>query len=187
MSANKNNQVIGGIILIALGAIFLFSINIGYLFGKLWPLLLIGIGIYFIYRTKHGHDNDGSQAQSDISGVPGIMGDIRISGLEQGVGSVSKSLLLGDVVIDLTGSKLLEGENNIDVSVLFGDITITIPGDFPVKVDLNACAGNLVFRQKRVDGFIPKLKHTDDNYAAAQARLHIKGRLCFGNIKILTA
>ena len=186
MSANRNNQVIGGIILIALGAIFLFSINLGYLFGKLWPLLIIGLGIYFIYKTKHRHD-DNEQAKSEISGVPGLMGDIRVSGLEQGIGSVSKSLLLGDVVIDLTGAKLLEGENNIDVSVLFGDVTITVPNDFPVEVDLNACVGDLVFRQKRVDGFIPKLKHTDDNYVAAQARLRIKGRLCFGNIKILTA
>jgi predicted membrane protein len=188
MSEIKNSQLIRGIILIVLGAIFLFSLNLGDLIGKLWPLILIALGIYFIYKTKH-RENDDSEPHTtgSESGVPGFAGDIRVSGLQEGVGSISKSLLLGDVVIDLTGAKLLDGENNIDVSVLIGDVTIVTPTDFPLKVDLTACIGDLKFRQKRIDGFIPSLKHTDDNYSTAQARLSIKGRLCFGNIKILTA
>jgi lia operon protein LiaF len=188
MTENKNNQALIGFIIIVLGIIFLFDFNLGRLIRILWPLALIAVGLYILIRSKqHEHDGKGNlPGQSTESGVPGMFGDIRVSGLVDGVGALDKSLLFGDIVIDLTDSKLLDGENTMDLSLLFGDITVIAPEDFPLKLDLKACIGVLDYKPKRIEGFFPNIQHTDDNYVNAQARLFIKGRLCFGDIKIIT-
>lgn len=177
-----------GIIIIALGVIFLFDIPLFKLLGKLWPLLFIAFGLYlvFAYRKKSQDRNHTSDEKtvSEQSGIPGLMGDIRVAGLHEGVGIVEKKLFLGDIVVDLVDSKLLEGDNVIDVALFFGDVTIILPEGYPVKIDIAACVGDLEYKDKRVDGFFPSIKKTDEAYANASARLHILGKICFGDIKV---
>ena len=188
MNRNSGNYILG-IIIILLGLIFLFNFDLGDFLGKVWPLILIAFGLYLMvsHRKKTAIGAESLAGSGYESGIPGIAGDIKVSGLKDGVGIVDKSLLFGDIVINLADSKLLEGENTINSSVLFGDITIVIPEGFPLKVDLAACIGDLNFKDKRVDGFFPNIKHTDENYDNAQARLFIKGRLCFGDIKVIVS
>lgn len=62
MSSNsKNGNLVGGVILIVLGAIFafrtFFDINLFHYIGKMWPLFLIGLGVWIIVRDKD--DNNG--------------------------------------------------------------------------------------------------------------------------------
>ncbi len=57
MSKNNNNSnLVGGAILIILGTIFafrtFFDINLFYYIGKMWPLFLIGLGIWLIIKEK---------------------------------------------------------------------------------------------------------------------------------------
>ena len=53
---SKNGNVVGGVILIVLGAIFafrtFFDINLFSYIGKMWPLFLIGLGVWIIVRDK---------------------------------------------------------------------------------------------------------------------------------------
>ena len=52
----KNGNLVGGVILIVLGAIFafrtFFDINLFHYIGKMWPLFLIGLGVWIIVRDK---------------------------------------------------------------------------------------------------------------------------------------
>lgn len=52
----KNGSMVGGIVLIVLGIIFsfrtFFDINLFSYIGKLWPLILIGLGVWIIIRDK---------------------------------------------------------------------------------------------------------------------------------------
>jgi len=53
----KNSHIIGGLILLCLGGLFLinnFFPNFG--FGKLWPLILVIIGLGILARTLRGKD-----------------------------------------------------------------------------------------------------------------------------------
>ena len=186
MTQNSGNILLG-IIMVALGLVFLLDFNLVDFLGKLWPLILIAFGLYFIIGPgrRTGDKQVFIGGRTYESGIPGLAGDIKVSGLGNGIGIIEKKLLFGDIVIDISDSKLLDGENTIDVSILFGDITIIIRNDFPVKVDLAACIGNLDYRNKHSEGFFPNLKGADENFMNAQARLFIKGRLCFGDIKIL--
>lgn len=52
----KNGNLVGGVILIVLGAIFafrtFFDINLFHYIGKMWPLFLIGLGVWIILRDR---------------------------------------------------------------------------------------------------------------------------------------
>ncbi len=185
-----SGQMILGIIIIAIGVLFLFDINVFGLIGKLWPFLLVVFGLYLIFahrgksdRVEHTADG---RVKNGQSGIPGLIGDIRVAGLSDGVGTIERKLLIGDIVIDLVDSKLLDGVNVIDVALLFGDVTIILPEDYPVKIDIAACVGDLEYKGKRADGFFPSIKESDEAYDRSSSRLHILGKICFGDIKVFT-
>ena len=106
--------------------------------------------------------------------------------MADGIGILDRSLVFGDIEIDLTGSKLKDGDNIVDASVMFGDIKIFIQSDFPVSVDLSCLAGKTTFNQKSFDGISPGIKHIDDNFENASAKLFIKCRAGFGDLKVKT-
>ncbi|MFT5884444.1 MAG: phage shock protein C [Arcticibacterium sp.] len=60
-NSSKNGNLIGGIVLISLGAIFafrtFFDINLFHYIGKMWPLFLIGLGVWIIIRDNDDTNN----------------------------------------------------------------------------------------------------------------------------------
>lgn len=78
---NRNTQgsLVGGAILIILGIIFsfktFFHINLFQYIGQMWPLFLIGLGVWLVIREKPSDNNDhfnndsigGSSSTSDIN------------------------------------------------------------------------------------------------------------------------
>ena len=94
MRANKNHIIIGAILII-LGLIFLFDLDFGDLVGIIWALALIAVGLYILSRYKKQKDSDtsGSDVEDSQSGIPGVFGDIRVSGLAEGIGSLEKMLV----------------------------------------------------------------------------------------------
>ena len=79
---------------------------------------------------------------------------------------------------------LLDGDNVVNTSVVLGDINIFVPNDFPIKIDLSCVAGRVSYDQKISDGFLPGLKHIDNNYDSSSKKLFIKGKAVFGDVKI---
>ena len=59
--SSKNGNLVGGIVLITLGGIFafrtFFDINLFHYLGKMWPLFLIGLGVWIIVRDKDDNDS----------------------------------------------------------------------------------------------------------------------------------
>ncbi|PLK42905.1 PspC domain-containing protein [Emticicia sp. TH156] len=55
-SRNQNNNLVGGAILIILGIIFsfntLFHINLWRYIGQMWPLILVGLGVWLIVKDR---------------------------------------------------------------------------------------------------------------------------------------
>ena len=69
---SKNGNMIGGLILIVLGAIFsfktFFDINLFSYLKNLWPLILIGLGIWIIVKEKDV-PNNGSDTNATDGGT----------------------------------------------------------------------------------------------------------------------
>ena len=69
---NRNGNMIGGLILIILGAIFsfktFFDINLFSYMKNLWPLILIGLGVWIIIKDK---DDDLNGGNSDVKNPTG--------------------------------------------------------------------------------------------------------------------
>lgn len=55
-SRNQNNNLVGGAVLIILGIIFsfktFFHINLWRYVGQMWPLILVGLGVWLIVRDR---------------------------------------------------------------------------------------------------------------------------------------
>jgi phage shock protein C len=58
---NKNGNLVGGFVLIALGIIFsfksFFDINLFSYIKNVWPLGLVALGIYLILKEKDDYSN----------------------------------------------------------------------------------------------------------------------------------
>jgi phage shock protein C len=68
---SKNGNMVGGLILILLGAIFsfktFFDINLFSYLKNMWPLILIGLGVWIIVKEKD--DNGGGDVNSNTTGT----------------------------------------------------------------------------------------------------------------------
>jgi len=188
MTSVANKNVLGPLLII-IGLVFLFgsldSLGIWRVLGKIWPLIFIIVGFLII----SGHIplsgwalRPGLSGQSD--GTLGLFGDIRVSGLADDIGDIERSLLIGDIVIDLTNSNMVEGECRIKVSVIIGDITVIVPSQTPMEIALSCYLGSLTSRHKTAEGAFQQLNFRSDDFAEASARLHFRGKAYFGNIQV---
>ncbi|GAA4453997.1 PspC domain-containing protein [Nibrella saemangeumensis] len=51
-NANSSGSIIGGIVLVLLGVFFLLDQWFDVDFGKLWPLILIAVGVWIIFKDR---------------------------------------------------------------------------------------------------------------------------------------
>ncbi|WP_435355500.1 PspC domain-containing protein [Emticicia sp. SJ17W-69] len=67
---NQNNNLVGGAVLIILGIIFsfktFFHINLWHYIGQMWPLILVGLGVWLIVRDRKD-DNFTNFTNNDTS------------------------------------------------------------------------------------------------------------------------
>lgn len=78
-------HVIIGAALILLGIFWLFGISISTLIAKLWPLALIALGLYLLLKMRSDDESKrAGEGGTSTLGMPGLAGEIRISGLANG-------------------------------------------------------------------------------------------------------
>ena len=167
-----------GFILLSIGGFFLlrdFDIFPYYEFGQLWPVLLIGAGIYYIVRqqTKNipkGDKPDGSMDFIDDTNIFGG-GDMLIESDNFKGGKVSS--IFGGGNYNLTKAKLSpDGKNVLDVFAMFGGSTFIVPPDWNVRVEVTPIFG----------GFTDKRSANMQESATKDPRkqLYITGFVMFG-------
>jgi len=115
----KRWQIIFGIGLILLGVFALIEVLTGIdLWGVVFPLILIGIGILLILRPKI--------SSRDIQVEIPILGDVRKKGAWQ-VGHHEIWLLVGSTRLDFTNASFPQGEGKIKLFGFVNDIKIILP------------------------------------------------------------
>lgn len=179
---NSDNKILGSI-LTAVGAISLLP--------KIFPyyihidsrliagIIIIGLGIYIILRSKRGDvyvKNGASSRKLNkdyIDDVAVFGGGEKIISSDNFKGG-SITAIFGGSEIDLSACKLAEGNNVLNVTAIFGGTTIIVPRDWNVIMNVTPFFG----------GFSNKIRR-EPNLVVDQNRiLIVKGVAIFGGGEI---
>lgn len=177
---NRRNKT-AGIILVGIGGFSLLSdvFNIHLHAGTIWPIILVAIGLSFIFRSKYDSRegfNVGSSTQSSADQINDFAffgGGERIvtSGNFQG-GHVTA--LFGGSEINLLNATLADGKNVLEVNAMFGGCSLVVPADWAIKTDVTSLFG----------GFSDKRTNISQAEINPQKELHIRGFVMFGGGEI---
>jgi predicted membrane protein len=182
---SNTNRLVGGVI-IAVGALILID-NIfgGFDFWdfiwKLWPIVLIVLGIYLI---KNQRRISGDFESGDYSSESRFFGDLDISLSRKEITDHHYSTLFGGIKIDLLDADFKTGENRIGVSALVGDIRIKIPDNLPLKLSSRSIIGDIRFDDVRKDGFFQRLDHIDNNFGSSEKKLSLSVSGIIGDLNV---
>ena len=167
-----------GFILLGIGSIFLLKdldIVPYFAVGQLWPIVLIGVGIYYIVRQQSkgvpkGDKPDGSMDFIDDTNIFGG-GDMLVESDNFRGGRVSS--IFGGGNYNLTKAKLSpDNKNVIDVFAMFGGSTFIVPPDWNVRVEVTPLFGG--FTDKRAASM------QDTSTKDPRKQLFITGFVMFG-------
>ena len=162
---SKKNYT-SGLVLIIIGSFFIYpkmGIFLPYNILKIdmstyWPLILIIIGLYFIFnRSKNSSRRRQNDMQfdneSDVSDLTSYIDkNIMFNSSEQIILSQNfkggnARVTFGDLIIDLRKAKLAAGTYLLEANAIFGSITIYVPSDWIVDVQGSSIFGS--FDDKR--------------------------------------
>lgn len=176
-----------GAILITLGILILFD-NLRILefwdsLGKLWPIILILVGIWIIYQRSEGTTTKDGIIPKQKNLSQGF-GDLIIDAKDMDPDGLNLSSGFGDVEVNLTKARFEEKEHNVNISSGFGDVRVMLPQDVPVSATGKSLAGKIDILGRTADGLGNNLSHKDENYDSSTKKVKIFAKLGFGDIKV---
>ena len=190
----SNSNVTWGLILIALGILFILDnfnyLDFGYVIRTYWPLILVAIGIKIIMDRRRTDTKDMSGTPT-VSAGPGdtisennVFGDIKIKSDSKAFSGGSVNNVFGDIHIDLSNVQFKNDQNYISVDGVFGDINILLPTGVAIKTKCSAIAGDIFALGIKKDGLLPSLEHQDENYNTTSQKLFVQVSIVFGSISV---
>jgi predicted membrane protein len=184
--SRRDGRGIFGSIVIVLGLLLLLGniypeANIWSFIGKLWPAVLILLGVYIIFNRQRMK----SRVLISTAAHNSLLGDLRIDYEGKELGNINVSHVVGDLTVDLTKSRLKPGINNIYISAVVGDSQIIIPAQFPLKISAKILVGDIIFDRRREEGLFPKLEHTDENFELSIDKLVVSINGVIGDMSII--
>lgn len=179
----RNHARFPGIILILVGTAFLLPEIIQIPFETrqlIWPLVLIIIGIFIVFKTKnlkrphffpsHSETRSGDDRIDETAIFGGGKRVISSQNLKGG----NITAIFGGVELDLTDADLCEEGAVIELTCIFGGTTIIVKPEWDVQVQVTSIMG----------GFADKRKVYKQSAGTASKRLIIKGEAIFGGGEI---
>jgi len=194
LAKSKNNVL--GIILLVLGifgtARFFFLPFLHLSFRDFWPLIIIIIGLYIIFRRNGSSKNKTCQEQnfnnikteynssnqsssSDFINDNTVLTSSRKIIASQNFRGGKINVLMGSIELDLSQSRLSPGESNLEISIVFGSCTITVPRNWKIITNISSVFGG--FEDKRFIVF---------NETTSEGVLVITGTVLFAGGEILS-
>ncbi|NQV38180.1 MAG: hypothetical protein HQ509_09290 [Candidatus Marinimicrobia bacterium] len=177
ISKFRKNRQSSGLLLIVLGAIFLSTtlgiINLDRIW-RFWPLILIGIGLQIIFRSRGNQSlfkKDSVKSDDEYFNLYGIFNgnDHRIH--SQSFKGGEAFVLFGGLDIDLTKATAHPEGCNFSFTTIFGGIDVEVPEDWSVVT-----SGTSIF-----GGISDK---TSSNKEDSKKSVNLNGIVLFGGIEI---
>lgn len=168
-------EYVSALVMMAIGFFFLSPrlfdhINYNDLF-RYWPILVILVGVQFIFRKKkplevNQHNGDDADTIDEVDIFGGGVTQIESQNFKGG----KITAIFGGGEISMERCKLSEQGAVIDVSVIFGGTKIIVPRDWNVRTEMVSIFG----------GFSDKRSFFAENNIDPSKTLIIKGVAIFG-------
>ncbi|WP_217586002.1 cell wall-active antibiotics response protein LiaF [Lentibacillus saliphilus] len=154
---------------------------------KLWPLLIIYIGLTMIgFPKKRGirvvvskDDEDTVQKTSRFS-----IGDKTFNEENWTLTPIDFRDAVGDYYMNLSKAYIPEKEIPIHINNWAGEIHLLIPENVACRIDASVKAGELVLFGQTADGINRTLHHESEDYKTATRKLDIHLRMKAGSIRV---
>lgn len=178
-----------GLLLILIGLISLtgkiFHLSLHSIINEYWPVLLIILGIYLIfkssnirglsYKNKQSTDPLNNEENSDSINILNVLRSRRTAVTSRQFKGGNVNIFIGSSFIDLTKAKLAEGKQVLNFVGIIGGAKILVPPDMKVISKVNVIFGG--FEDKRIIN--PKLENQGQ-----KGVLIISGLFLFGGAEI---
>jgi len=161
----RRNQLVAGLVLVALGALLLVGELLGISAWRLlFPLVLVGLGVWVLARPRD-LDRDHVVTQR-------LLGDIERSGPWE-VKDEEIMSLIGDVDLDFSQASIPMGDTRIRTAGFVQDVTVRIPEGVGLAVETAGVFGELdLFGQKR-EVFFGSISEQSQDYLLADRRIRL--------------
>ena len=125
---------IGSIFLIVIGVVFLLITLDVADFDILWPIVIIGAGLWILFHNRVSHRSTAAEVGQDSINVSALFsGSVqRITSQSFQGGNVSATF--GGVELDLRGARLAEN-SVLNVNVFAGGVELRVPDEWLVNVN----------------------------------------------------
>ena len=191
MPASRNSWF--GILLIVAGAFFILDamtdLDVGGMFRKTWPVLLVLLGGYLLLRPRRGSIVPGPSRrnQRDKDGVDGsnIFGDLDLRVTSPSFKGGSASTVFGKVKVDCREGGLADGEQRLVASSVSGRVTVLLPPGVAALVTATAVVGGTSVFDKSQKGVAATLIHETPDFASAAKRMRVEASVVFGEVVVL--
>jgi predicted membrane protein len=157
------NQIRFGIVIILFGLILLISNITGIdLWSYVWPLLLVGLGIWMIHQPQRFRGN--SEMQFRFLGWMDY---------PDGWSLKNENIFsfIGEMHLDLSKAVIPAGETKIVLHGFVADIDVTVPADVGIKVKSNAFVTSAYAFGYKQDYFLTQYDIKSENYAEAEQKI----------------
>jgi predicted membrane protein len=176
-----------GILLVLIGFLALLDslevIRFWPTLGKLWPLILVAWGIWFLFRRRH-FSSDQVLSIKEGKRYSQAFGDLRIDAKDMDPHGLNAEMGFGDIEVNLAKANFSDRENVVNLGLGFGNIKVWVPTEVKVSAWGSCGAGEIDILGKRADGLGKRVEYQDEDYEIAQKKLKIVAKLGFGDIRI---
>jgi len=176
-----------GILLIVIGFLALLDslevIRFWPTLGKLWPLILVALGIWLLFRRSYFFSGEKVYVKEGKK-YSKAFGDLKIDAANMDPHGLDAEMGFGDIELNLTKASFSDRENIINLGLGFGDIKVWVPSEVKVSATGTCGAGDVDLLGKHADGIGNRVDYEDEGYETAQRKLKIIAKLGFGDIRI---
>ena len=155
-----------GIIMFSFGAIYfvsrLMDYPVGWILRDFWPIILIGIGVSFIFRHQKNRTMSNKEKYEEYSqdyvDVTSIINHIRRKIISNDFKGGSLTTLLGGTTLDLREAKLSSMSERLEVINIFGGTEILASADIRVINNTTAIFGGSEDKRKNIKQHVDEPK-----------------------------
>jgi hypothetical protein len=158
------------ITLIGLWLLLEATVDIRISFGDMWPMLLVFVGGYLVWRGLTGHRRLPAADDHAIVSAIAILSGVNRGNNSRAFRGGDLTAIMGGCDIDLRQAGI-SGDAAIDVFALWGGIEIRVPEDWTVIVHVTPLLGGVEDK-------------TRPSLGSAEHRLTIRGVVVMGSVEV---